>query len=77
MQRPRRETVEMLKDLSPGDLNQKRHSAQGAPITAWKLLRALVEHEVHHRGEMYVYLALLGALASSSVRAHRTSIARQ
>lgn len=61
MQRTRRETVEMLKDLSPEDLNQKRHTAQGAPITAWKLLRALVEHEVHHRGEMYVYLALLGA----------------
>ncbi len=60
MERMHRETVEMLKDLTPDDLVAKGLSPQGVPITAWKLLRAMVEHEVHHRGEMYVYLALLG-----------------
>ena len=60
MERMHRETVEMLKDLTPEVLAGKGLSPQGVPITAWKLLRAMVEHEVHHRGEMYVYLALLG-----------------
>lgn len=54
------ETVEILRKLTPEDLERKGTSPQGVPVTAWKLLRAMVEHEVHHRGEMYVYLALLG-----------------
>jgi len=60
MDQMHRETVEILKGLQPADLVAKGVSPQGVPITAWKLLRAMVEHEVHHRGEMYVYLALLG-----------------
>lgn len=32
----------------------------GAPITAWKWLRAMVEHEAHHRGQLYFTLGLLG-----------------
>jgi uncharacterized damage-inducible protein DinB len=54
------ETVEQLRELQPEDLQRKGVGPQGHPITAWKLLRAMVEHEVHHRGEIYVYLALLG-----------------
>ncbi|MGD1093659.1 MAG: DinB family protein [Bryobacteraceae bacterium] len=54
------ETVAMLKDLTPQDLQRKGTSPQGVSVTAWKLLRAMIEHEIHHRGEMYVYLALLG-----------------
>jgi uncharacterized damage-inducible protein DinB len=50
----------MLKELGPEGLNRKGLSPQGAPVTAWKLLRVMIEHEIHHRGEMYVYLALLG-----------------
>jgi uncharacterized damage-inducible protein DinB len=60
MERMHRETVAMLKELKPEDLAGKGLSPQGVPVTAWKLLRAMIEHEVHHRGEMYVYLALLG-----------------
>jgi uncharacterized damage-inducible protein DinB len=60
MERMQAETVEILKDLTPEDLERKGTSPQGVPVTAWKLLRAMVEHEVHHRGEMYVYMALLG-----------------
>jgi uncharacterized damage-inducible protein DinB len=61
MNRMHAETVGMLKNLTPDDLRGKGKSATGQPITAWKLLRAMVEHEVHHRGELYLYLALLGA----------------
>jgi uncharacterized damage-inducible protein DinB len=60
MEQMHRETIELLKGLTPEDLTRKGLSPQGVPVTAWKLLRAMVEHEVHHRGEMYVYLALLG-----------------
>ncbi|HYA97812.1 MAG TPA: DinB family protein [Methylomirabilota bacterium] len=54
------ETVNLLRPLTPEDLQRKGTSPEGHPITAWKLLRAMVEHEIHHRGEIYVYLALLG-----------------
>lgn len=60
MQRMHAETVDLLRGLKPEDLAGKGVGPQGEPITAWKLLRAMVEHEVHHRGEIYVYLALLG-----------------
>ncbi len=60
MTRMHQEAVEVLKYVTPDQLAGKGLSPQGVPITAWKLLRAMVEHEVHHRGEMYVYLALLG-----------------
>jgi uncharacterized damage-inducible protein DinB len=61
MERMHAETVDLLRVLTPADLEGKGVGPQGHPITAWKLLRAMVEHEVHHRGEIYVYLALLGA----------------
>jgi uncharacterized damage-inducible protein DinB len=60
MQRMHSETVALLKPLTAAGLDRKGTSPQGVPITAWKLLRAMIEHEVHHRGEIYVYLALLG-----------------
>jgi uncharacterized damage-inducible protein DinB len=60
MERMHQETIAILETLTPADLKRKAASPQGAPITTWKLLRAMIEHEVHHRGEMYVYLALLG-----------------
>lgn len=60
MQRMHAESVDLLRGLKPEDLEAKGVGPQGHPITAWKLLRAMVEHEVHHRGEIYVYLALLG-----------------
>jgi uncharacterized damage-inducible protein DinB len=61
MERMHRETTAILEGLAPTDLERKIASPQGAPITAWKLLRAMIEHEIHHRGEIYIYLALLGA----------------
>jgi hypothetical protein len=32
----------------------------GASIATWKWLRAMVEHEVHHRGQIYLMLAMIG-----------------
>jgi uncharacterized damage-inducible protein DinB len=60
MQRMHSESINMLAHLSDDQLQQKCQSADGTPITTWKLLRSMVEHEVHHRGELYAYLGVLG-----------------
>ena len=44
-----RESVEIISRLSPEDLNRKCITPEGTPITVWKWLRAMVEHEAHHR----------------------------
>ncbi len=54
------ESMEIFGRLSDADLQKKCASADGSPMTTWKLLRAMVEHEVHHRGELYAYLGVLG-----------------
>ncbi len=55
-----RQSVEIFSTLSPADLQAKIQTPAGAPITRWKWLRALVEHEIHHRGQIYLYLNMLG-----------------
>ncbi len=55
-----RESVEIFARLTPEDLTGKCITPAGFPITIWKWLRALVEHEIHHRGQIYVYLGILG-----------------
>ncbi len=81
MEQMHRETVEKLQNLTPDVLAGRGLSPTGVPITAWKLLRAMVEHEVHHRGEMYVYLALLGVprpplygLTEQELRSHSVAL---
>jgi uncharacterized damage-inducible protein DinB len=55
-----RESMEIFGRLSAEDLKKKCVTPGGASITVWKWLRAMVEHEVHHRAQMYVYLGMLG-----------------
>lgn len=55
-----RESVEIFSRLSSQDLNGKCLTPDGASITVWKWLRAMVEHEIHHRGQIYLYLAMMG-----------------
>ena len=54
------ETLEILGKLSDEDLQKKTVTPGGAEITLWKWLRAMVEHEIHHRGQIYLYLGILG-----------------
>lgn len=58
--RMHRESMEILSRLSDEDLQKKCLTPGGTPITVWKWLRAMTEHEVHHRGQIYLYLAMLG-----------------
>ncbi len=55
-----RQSMKILSALTPQDLRKKCRAPSGMPITVWKWLRAMLEHEVHHRGQIYLYLSLLG-----------------
>ena len=46
--------------LSPEQLAGKCATPAGTPITTYKWLRAMVEHEAHHRGQIYLMLGMLG-----------------
>ena len=52
-----RESLEIISCLT--DLNADCRTPDGAAIATWKWMRAMVEHEAHHRGQIYTYLALL------------------
>jgi uncharacterized damage-inducible protein DinB len=53
------ESVEIFSCLSNEDLVRKCVTPDNTEIVIWKWLRALVEHEIHHRGQLYIYLNLL------------------
>jgi uncharacterized damage-inducible protein DinB len=57
--RLRGESREIFARLTPEDLEKKCATPAGVRLTVWKWLRAMVEHEVHHRGQLYLYLAML------------------
>lgn len=54
------ESVAIFSQLTPEDLQKKCVTPGGVSITVWKWLRAMVEHEVHHRAQIYIYLGMLG-----------------
>lgn len=53
------ESRAMIGALSDAQLAGKCQTPAGTPITTWKWLRAMVEHEVHHRGQIYLMLNML------------------
>ncbi len=54
------ESVQLLAGLGDADLDNKCTTPGGTSITVWKWLRAMVEHEIHHRGQIYLMLGMLG-----------------
>jgi uncharacterized damage-inducible protein DinB len=46
--------------LSESALHGKCTTPAGTPITTWKWLRAMIEHESHHRGQLYLMLGMRG-----------------
>lgn len=46
--------------LPEGRLAEKCLTPAGTTITVWKWLRAHIEHEAHHRGQLYLMLGLRG-----------------
>ena len=59
MEKLHQESVTILAGLKNEDLVRKCSTPEGAGITVWKWLRAMVEHEIHHRGQIYRGLAIL------------------
>jgi uncharacterized damage-inducible protein DinB len=58
--RMHQEAVAMLRGLSREDLEKPATTPGGVQLPTWKWLRAMVEHEVHHRGQIYTMLGMLG-----------------
>jgi len=53
------ESMELFRALTPAQWEGKCQTPAGTPITTWKWLRAMVEHEAHHRGQIYLMLGML------------------
>jgi uncharacterized damage-inducible protein DinB len=53
------EAMAIFTALTDADLLRKCATPDGASITLWKWLRLMAEHEIHHRGQIYLYLAML------------------
>lgn len=53
------ESQAIFRTLTDADLERKCLTPAGSPMTTWKWLRAMVEHEVHHRGQIYLMLGEL------------------
>ncbi len=70
------EAMEIFRGLSDADLSGRCVTPGGGEIGVGKWLRLMVEHEIHHRGQIYLQLAMLGVetpplygLTSEEVRA--------
>jgi uncharacterized damage-inducible protein DinB len=84
MERLHSESMEIFSTLTDEGLRHKCTTPGGANISTWKWLRAMAEHEAHHRGQIYLYLSMLGVetppifgLTSEQVRARGASIAER
>jgi len=53
------EAKAIIGSLTDADLARKCQTPAGVAITTWKWLRAMVEHEAHHRGQIYLMLNML------------------
>jgi uncharacterized damage-inducible protein DinB len=70
------ESRDLFASLTDDRLIEKCATPAGTPITVGKWLRAMTEHEAHHRGQLYFILGLRGVptppiygLTSEDVRA--------
>lgn len=75
------EAMEVFRGLTPEDLARRCETPGGAPIPVWKWLRSMAEHEIHHRGQIYLMLGILGiptpplyGLTSEEVKARSQSV---
>lgn len=60
MRRMDDESNALLRDLGNAGLTGLCTTPGGARLPVWKWLRAMVEHECHHRGQIHLYLSQLG-----------------
>ena len=70
------EAMQIFESLTPEQYTAPVLTPGGASLAAWKWLRAMIEHEAHHRGQLYLMLRMIGVrtppvfgLTSEDVRA--------
>ena len=54
------EAMAEFRALTPEALTAKCATPEGTRLTTWKWLRMMPEHEIHHRGQIYTMLGMLG-----------------
>lgn len=54
-----KESSAIFQSLTDEELQRKCLTFRNVSITVWKWLRAMAEHEIHHRAQIYIYLNLL------------------
>lgn len=54
------ESRELFAALTDARLAEKCQTPAGTPISVGKWLRAMIEHEAHHRGQLYFLLGIRG-----------------
>jgi uncharacterized damage-inducible protein DinB len=60
LERCHAESLAIFRSLAEADLERRCETPAGAPITAWKWLRSMAEHEAHHRGQLYLMASMRG-----------------
>ncbi len=53
------ESMAIFRGLSDEDFDARCTTPGGAELAVRKWLRLMIEHEVHHRGQLYLYLGML------------------
>ena len=60
MRRMHADSMAIFRSLGDTDLDAKCVTPGGAELRVGKWLRSMIEHEIHHRGQIYLYLSILG-----------------
>ncbi|HVI45712.1 MAG TPA: DinB family protein [Chitinophaga sp.] len=55
-----RQSMEIFSSLRDEDLQRECLAPGDGKIITWKWLRAMIEHEIHHRAQIYTYLGIIG-----------------
>jgi len=58
------ESMAIFGQLSDADLLAPCVNPAGAQMATWKWLRAMAEHEAHHRGQLYLMASLRGRIVA-------------
>lgn len=61
LERMHADSMAIFSRLDAADLERPCTTPGGATMAVWKWLRAMIEHEVHHRGQIFLMSRLLGA----------------
>ncbi len=60
LERCHAESMAIFGRLTDADLLAPCQNPAGAEMATWKWLRAMIEHEAHHRGQLYLMASLRG-----------------